>query len=126
MASTTISGFGMAFRLTSVALVSVWSAIATPASHAEGVLTVAMTAGDLPIDAGIADQGFEGTRFVTYNLYDSLTGWDMSRSDVASGLVPVLATSVEIDPSNNRRWVLKLRQGVSFHDGCKFTADDVV
>ena len=69
---------------------------------------------------------FEGNRFVSFNLYDALTGWDLSRSDKASDLVPLLATSWQIDPSNNKRWIFKLRQGVTFHDGCKFTADDVI
>jgi peptide/nickel transport system substrate-binding protein len=35
---------------------------------AETVLRVAMTAGDVPITIGQPDQGFEGYRFVGYNL----------------------------------------------------------
>ena len=52
-------------------------AFATPAS-AQGVLTVAMTAGDIPITGGNPDQGFEGFRFVGLNLYDALINWDLS------------------------------------------------
>ena len=40
--------------------------------------------------------------------------------------VPGLATSWEIDPNDHKRWIFHLRQGVKWHDGCPFTADDVV
>ena len=54
-----------------------WSA-AAPA-QAESVVTVAMTAGDIPDTTGNPDQGFEGFRFVGYNLYDGLALWDLSQ-----------------------------------------------
>ena len=91
-----------------------------------GTLIVGMTAGDLPITTGNPDQGFEGYRFVGYNLYDSLVLWDLSSASKASDLVPGLATSWEIDPTDHKRWLFHLRQGVKWHDGCPFTADDVV
>ena len=47
------------------------------AAQAAGTLTVGMTAGDLPATTGNPDQGFEGYRFVGYNLYDSLVLWDL-------------------------------------------------
>jgi hypothetical protein len=50
---------------------SVWAAClatTTVAAHAAGVVAVAMMAGDLPIDTGKPDQGFEGYRFVALNL----------------------------------------------------------
>src|SRR5499425_1342960 len=93
---------------------------------AETVLRVAMTAGDVPITIGQPDQGFEGYRFVGYNLYDALLLWDLSKSDKPSEPKPGLATSYKIDPSNHLRWIVHLRQGVTWHDGCEFTADDVV
>jgi hypothetical protein len=46
-------------------------ALASAAAQAGGTLTVGMTAGDLPVTTGNPDQGFEGYRFVGYNLYDS-------------------------------------------------------
>ena len=49
------------------------------AAQAAGTLTVGMTAGDLPVTTGNPDQGFEGYRFVGYNLYDSLVLWDLVR-----------------------------------------------
>src|ERR1700756_3370928 len=93
---------------------------------AGGTLVVGMTAGDIPVTTGNPDQGFEGYRFVGYNLYDTLLLWDLSKSDKPSEPKPGLATAYEIDPNNHMRWIVHLRQGVSWHDGCNFTADDVV
>jgi ABC-type transport system substrate-binding protein len=95
-------------------------------SEAAGTLTVAMTAGDIPVTTGNPDQGFEGYRFVGYNLYDGLLLWELSKSDKPSETQPGLATSYEIDPNDNKRWIVHLRHGVKWHDGCEFTADDVV
>ena len=113
---------------------SVWACVCaslvvwlTPvAARAESVVTVAMTAGDIPNTTGNPDQGFEGFRFVGYNLYDGLALWDLSRSDKPSDIKPGLATSWEVDPANHLRWIFHLRGGVKWHDGCPFTADDVV
>ena len=87
-----------------------------------------MTAGDLPATTGNPDQGFEGYRFVGYNLYDSLVLWDLSGKDAdkAADIKPGLATEWQVDEANPKRWIFKLRQGVKWHDGCDFTADDVV
>jgi peptide/nickel transport system substrate-binding protein len=102
--------------------------LAAPPSRAqpESVLRVAMTAGDIPLTAGLPDQGFEGWRFVGYNLFDALVLWDLSRSDVIADIKPGLATGWHIDPTNNRRWIFELRRDVKFHDGTPFTAADVV
>ena len=56
------------------------------AAQAGGTLVVGMTAGDIPVTTGNPDQGFEGYRFVGYNLYDSLLLWDLSKSDKPSEL----------------------------------------
>src|SRR6516162_3261671 len=93
---------------------------------AGGTLVVGMTAGDIPVTTGNPDQGFEGYRFVGYNLYDALLLWDLSKGDKPSEIKPGLATSYEIDPNDHKRWVFHLRKGVTWHDGCEFTADDVV
>lgn len=108
------------------AILGMAPALAPFPAQAQGTLTVAMTAGDLPITTGTPDQGFEGYRFVGLNLYDGLMNWDLSRADRASDIKPGLATSWAVDPENNKRWIFKLREGVTFHDGCKFTADDVI
>jgi ABC-type transport system substrate-binding protein len=113
-------------RRLSVSVLAGTAAMTAASAHAAGVLTVAMTAGDIAVTTGTPDQGFEGFRFVGWSLYDALAGWDLSRSDVASDIIPGLATSWNIDPANPKRWIIHLREGVKFHDGCTFSADDVV
>ena len=100
--------------------------LATAPSRAESVLTVAMTAGDIAVTTGTPDQGFEGFRFVAWNLYDALVAWDLSSADKPSDIKPGLATEWHIDPANQKRWIFTLRQGVKFHDGCVFDADTAV
>lgn len=109
-----------------VAALAAAALLAAGAARAESVVRVAMTAGDIPLTIGQPDQGAEGYRFVGYNLYDALVNWDMSQGDVPAAIRPGLATSWRIDPENNRRWLFELRQGVTFHDGCAFNADNVV
>jgi peptide/nickel transport system substrate-binding protein len=107
-------------------LCAVAAACAPSAAEAGGTLRVAMTAGDIPVTTGNPDQGFEGYRFVGYNLYDALLLWDLSKADKPSDIRPGLATSYEVDPNDRKRWIVHLRHDVTFHDGCKFTADGVV
>src|SRR5262249_26971559 len=102
------------------------SATPTGFARAGGTLTVGMTAENIPLTTGNPDQGFEGYRFVGYNLYDALLLWDLSKSDKPSEPKPGLATSCEIDPSDHMRWIVHLRERVSWHDGCKFIAGDVI
>ena len=98
-----------------------------PGAQAAGTLTVGMPAGDVPVTTGNPDQGFEGYRFVGYNLYDSLVLWDLSGAgEKAADIKPGLATEWHVDEADNKRWIFTLRQGVKWHDGCPFTADDVV
>ncbi|MEU1517544.1 ABC transporter substrate-binding protein [Streptomyces sp. NPDC005811] len=55
------------------------------------------------------------------NLYDRL----FETTDSVSKLVPALGLSVE--PNKSRSvWTLQLREGVTFHNGKPFTADDVI
>src|SRR5829696_5852750 len=90
------------YRVRSAALF-ICAALSFAATNAQaaGTLTVAMTAGDLPATTGNPDQGFEGYRFVGYNLYDSLVLWDLSKADKATDLRPGLAAEWNIDPNNH-------------------------
>lgn len=117
--------WGMAGMIAAAAAVGGASAGHSPAA-AQGTLRVAMTAGDIAVTTGSTDQGFEGLRFVGWSLYDALIGWDLSQGDKASDIVPGLATEWAVDPTNLRRWIFKLRAGVKWHDGCAFTAEDIV
>jgi peptide/nickel transport system substrate-binding protein len=102
------------------------AALLAGAAKAGGVLTVGMTAGDIPATTGNPDQGAEGLRFVGFNLYDALVLWDLSQGDKPADIKPGLATAWHIDPADNKRWIFELRHGVKWHDGCDFTADDVL
>ena len=108
------------FVLTTVAFAAVAGA---GAAQAETVLRVAMTAADIPDYTGAPDQGYEGYRFAGYTLYDTLALWDLSSFGKAADIVPGLALSWDIDFGDKTKWTLKLRQGVSFHDGCPWNAD---
>ena len=82
------------FCLAAALAIGVAVAFAPTPGKAAGALTVGMTAGDLPVTTGNPDQGFEGYRFVGYNLYDSLVLWDLSGGgDKAAELKPGLAES---------------------------------
>jgi peptide/nickel transport system substrate-binding protein len=93
---------------------------------AESVLRIAMTAGDIPDWAGQPDQGFEGYRFVGYNLYDALVNWDLSRSDQEADIKPALATKWSADPADPKKWIIELRHDVKFHDGCPWNAEAAI
>jgi len=101
-------------------------ALLAPQARAESVLRVAMTAGDIPDWSGQPDQGFEGYRFVGFNLYDGLLNWDLSKSGVEVGLKQGLATKWYVDEADKKKWIFELRKGVKFHDGCEWNADVAV
>ncbi|MEG7982415.1 ABC transporter substrate-binding protein, partial [Listeria monocytogenes] len=84
------------------------------------------TASDIPLTTGQTDNGGEGMRFLGYTVYDGLITWDLSSAELASDLVPGLATSWTVDAADKTKWTFKLRPGVKFHDGSDFTADAVV
>ena len=102
--------------------------LTTGSAFAGGTLRIGMTASDIPLTTGQADNGGEGMRFMGYTVYDGLVNWDLSNSDKPSDLVPGLAASYGVDPADasKTRWIFKLRQGVKFHDGSEFTAESVV
>ena len=106
-----------------------FGAAAPPGAYAQstaGTLRVAMTAADIPLTTGQPNQGAEGVRFMGITVYDGLTRWDLSKSDVAAKVVPDLAESWSISEADKRVWTFKLRHGVRFHDGSAFNADAVV
>ena len=96
------------------------------AARAETVLRIGMTAADIPRTLGQPDQGFEGNRFTGLTMYDALTGWDLSSVDKPSVVIPGLATSWAVDDADKKKWIFKLRPGVTFHDGSPFNANSVV
>ena len=89
----------------------------TPAQPKRGVeITIAQPADAFTMDPGKSTQVLTVNYF--YNLYDTLTRWD-----TALRLGPGLATSWK--SVNETTWEFTLRQGVRFHDGSSFSAEDV-
>src|SRR6476620_8108967 len=99
---------------------------AMPVASAQTVVRIGMTAADIPKTVGQPDQGFEGNRFTGNTMYEGLTTWDLSSADKASVVIPGVATEWSVSPSDNTKWIFKLRSGVKFHDRSEFDADAVV
>lgn len=95
------------------------------AQQASG-FTIAMSLADVPRLWAGPDGGFEGLRFGGYTIFDPLVNWDLSSADKPSTLTPGLATSWAMDPADRKRWIIKLRPGVTFHDGSPFDADAAI
>ena len=100
--------------------------ISTAGAQQPSTLRIAMTLADIPVTDGAPDQGTEGIRFMGYTLYDPLVAWDLSSATEPAKLVPGLATKWYQDPADPSKWIFELRQGVKFHHGAPFTADDVI
>ena len=113
-------------RLATVLLALVLALSFTGIALAQGTLRIGMTASDIPYTGGQTDNGFEGFRFVGYQIYEPLIAWDLTRGDRLAPLVPGLAESWEVRKDQPTKWVFKLRKGVTFHDGSPFNADAVV
>src|ERR1041384_860974 len=96
------------------------------AASAETVLRIGMTAADIPRTLGQPDQGFEGNRFTGLTMYDAVTMCGLSSADKPSVMIPGLATEWKVNDDDKKKWVFKLRPGVTFHDGSPFNADAVV
>lgn len=90
--------------------------LAGPVAAQPTQLTIVQPAEATTMDPGRSTQVLTVNYF--YNLYDSLTRWD-----VALQLQPGLATSWKA--VNDTTWEFTLRPGVKFHDGSPLTAEDV-
>ena len=99
------------------------AALHAPAALAQGTLRIGMTAADIPLTTGQADQGGEGQRFMVYTVYDSLVLWDLTSATKPSVLTPGLALSWTTDAKDKSKWTFKIREGAKFHDGSEFTAE---
>ena len=92
----------------------------------QGDIRFAIAFPDIPRLWGGPDGGFQGFRSSGYTIYDGLINWDLEHEDRASTLVTGLAELWIVDPKDSARWTLKLRRGVSFHDGSPFNADAAI
>ncbi len=73
----------------------------------------------LTLDPHSQNQGV--THNFAHHIYETLVD-----RDVDGALQARLATSWEVKADDPTVWVFRLREGVTFHDGAAFTADDVV
>jgi peptide/nickel transport system substrate-binding protein len=90
-----------------------------------GTLRIAMSAGNIPIPDTAPDQGFEGYRFVGFQIYDPLVKFNVEQGDTIPVPKPALAESWTVS-DDKLTWTFKLRSGVTFHDGTPFNADAVI
>ncbi|QKW05907.1 ABC transporter substrate-binding protein [Streptomyces sp. NA04227] len=90
-----------------------------------GTLVIGAT-GKIPnADTMIGGNGFEGKRLVTFQLYEGLTRYDLSKNNGPAEITGALATSWKVAP-DHRTWTFSLRKGVKFQDGTRFDADAVL
>lgn len=94
--------------------------------QAQGTLRVAITASDVPTTTGVPTQGLEAWSYAGYPIFEPLVMWDLRVTDTPPPVIPWLATEWEVDAGDKTKWVFKLREGVTFHDGSTFNADAVV
>ncbi len=95
-------------------------------AQGEHVLRYGMAMADVPLTTGQPNRGAGAYQFTGFTLYDPLVGWEMNVDDRPGKLVPALATSWEVDPSDKKNWIFKLRPGVKFHDGSLLDAEAVL
>jgi ABC-type transport system substrate-binding protein len=91
----------------------------SPTPRPEQTLTVAM-AGDLSGGLSNAAAGPDTPRVASF-LFDGLYGRDAHLAPV-----PRLAATLATVSADGLTWTIRLRSGVTFHDGTDLTADDVV
>lgn len=94
-------------------------------SQRGGTLVVGATSKLPNADTVIGGAGFEGKRLVSFQLYEGLTRYDLSKKDSQSEITGALATSWKV-AEDNRTWTFDLRKGVKFQDGTAFDADAVI
>jgi len=111
----TTSNRGRAQLMLGAAAVALTMATAAQAE----TLRWARVADALTLDPHSQNEGPTST--VLHHIYETLV-----RRDTDGSLQPRLATEWYIHESDPTVWVFKLREGVTFHDGSAFTAEDVV
>jgi peptide/nickel transport system substrate-binding protein len=100
-------------------------AIAKDRSGSGGTLTIAMSAGNVPYPNTPPNEGFEGRRFVGYQIYDGILNFNLDQAETVPVPGPGLAESFKVE-SDNLTWTFKLRPSVKFHDGSPLDVDAII
>lgn len=91
-------------------------------STTQDTIVIAQT-GPCP-EEGLMD--LVSTSYYDLTVYDNVFDGLAEREDLDTlAMVPALATSWEV-ADDDKTWTVHLREGVKFHDGVEFTADDVI
>ncbi|UYN98585.1 MAG: ABC transporter substrate-binding protein [Devosia sp.] len=104
--------------LTRIAAALVASTMLAGVANAE-TIRWARSSDALTLDPHSQNQGV--THTFAHHIYETLLGRDND-----GNLTPRLATEWALKEGDDTVWVFKLREGVKFHDGADFTAEDVV
>ncbi len=100
-------------------------AAAKDRSGSGGTLTIAMSAGNIPYPNTPPNEGFEGRRFVGYQIYDGILNFNLDQPDSVPVPGPGLAETWKVG-DDKLTWTFNLRKGVKFHDGTPLASDDVI
>ncbi|MEM7777366.1 MAG: ABC transporter substrate-binding protein [Pseudomonadota bacterium] len=103
---------------TAAALAVIAGLVVTTTASSAKTLKWARQGDSLTLDPHAQNEG--PTHALAHQIYETLLHRDMSGK-----IIPSLAVSWA-PTSDPKVWEFKLRQGVTFHDGSAFTADDVV
>ena len=106
-------------RMLVAAAIAAAVSVSATAVQAKNVLRWASQGDAITADPHSANEG--PTLAAALQVHDSLVDRDANMK-----LIPGLATSWRVMPGQPTVWEFKLRQGVKFHDGSPFTADDVI
>ncbi len=106
----------MTFRRTGASALALLAVMAAGPALAEK-LTIGIASEATAVDPHF--HNLTPNNMISAHVYDALIGQDEKQR-----LIPGLATSWK--PIDDTTWEFKLREGVTFHDGSPFTADDVV
>lgn len=104
---------------TTFALSMIGALMATTASLSAETLRWARAGDALTLDPHAQNEG--PTHTIRHQMYEPLI-----IRDVTGAFEPALATDWAPKEGDPNVWVFNLRQGVKFHDGADFTAEDVV
>ena len=102
-----------------LATVAAFAVTATGTFASAETLRWARAGDSLTLDPHSQNEG--PTHALAQQIYEPLISPDMEAKPI-----PALATEWMVSPDNPNVWVFKLREGVKFHGGEDFTAEDVV